>query len=176
MKFVLIPSYRKAIVFAHSASRRSLWVRIVLNPPEQETTMDRVSKKSILTYAGTAALAIGVLTACGEKADTALGTPTSTIQSYISVANSIQASREINISLVKDALKCFSKTDREWFQENYKTFPMDELSGNAAMAVSEPVLRGRKSGSDLPIRHRCDGESGRLLHDSSRQRRPELAD
>ena len=60
---------------------------------------------------------------------------------HLSAADELTAARELNLGSVRKGLSCFSKADREWFENNYRDYPLDELTGNVAMAISQPVAR-----------------------------------
>jgi len=104
--------------------------------------MNSLTRGDVFGFVAWAALGVGMLSGCAEKANPDLATPAATVQKYLAIADQLAAAREINIGGVREGLQCFSKADRDWFNKNFKDFPLDEITGNAAMAISEPAIRG----------------------------------
>ena len=103
--------------------------------------MNRLMGRGVLACVVLTGVVLGTLSGCGDEVNPNLATPTSTVQTYLSIADRLAGAKEIDLGGVRDGVQCFSKADRQWFKNNFKTYPLDELTGNASMAISEPAIR-----------------------------------
>ena len=115
----------------------------------------RVSR-SVLALAVASLLAC-CLMGCSEPTDPRLSSPTKTMETYFAAANELQKAPVVPELYLK-TLKCFTKADRQWFDQNYKTLTMpesakvyeplilDELNRRAALLAFVVVRRGPYKG------------------------------
>jgi len=59
----------------------------------------------------------------GEKAFQQLSSPEQTVKTYMDGASSLRSS--VDITAYREAISCFSKEDREWFENNHLSLPFD---------------------------------------------------
>ena len=79
-----------------------------------------------------AALCGFVLTAgCGEKSYPELATPSGTLQTYLGQSSALIST--VDPASYFKALSCFSADDRQWFEENFSSLPVEKDDSYALM-------------------------------------------